>query len=171
MPGRSASRRSARRSAWPAAPPCVGCCGCCPNSASWPRQVSMGAERSPADVVMNDRRRMGKGEEGSGKRVQGRGVRATDLVGCTMTLGLWVCPVKSAVRTLPPFVLFAGRRSLASIPGYWLLIQVDMHLLHLEVFIHAPHAKLAANAALLVAAPRRLYERWLHVIHPHDAGS
>src|SRR5258706_5600030 len=59
----------------------------------------------------------------------------------------------------------------SSIPSDGLFREIDVDLLHVEIFLDAPLAELAADAALLVAAPRRLDVGRLHVIHPHDAGA
>src|SRR5262249_40392713 len=58
-----------------------------------------------------------------------------------------------------------------SIPPDRLLIQVDVDLFGLEIFLDAPGAEFSSEARLLVSAPRRFYERRLHMIHPHDAGA
>src|SRR5918911_2317920 len=57
------------------------------------------------------------------------------------------------------------------IPADRRFTQVDVHLLDVQIFLDAPLAELAADAALLVAAPRRLDVGRLHVVHPHDAGA
>src|SRR5258705_9538143 len=59
----------------------------------------------------------------------------------------------------------------SSIPADGLLREIDIHLFHVEILLDPPLTELAADAALLVAAPWRLDVRWLHVIHPHDAGA
>src|ERR1700733_5897444 len=58
-----------------------------------------------------------------------------------------------------------------SVPSDRLFVQIDMHLLRLEIFLDAPGPELAAEPGLLVAAPRSLDIRWLHVIHPHNSGA
>src|ERR687883_527493 len=57
------------------------------------------------------------------------------------------------------------------IPADRRFTQVDVHLLDVQIFLDAPLAELAADAALLVAAPRRLDVGRLHVVHPHDPGA
>src|SRR5579864_9417426 len=56
-----------------------------------------------------------------------------------------------------------------SVPSDRLFIQIDVHLLRLEIFLNAPGPELAAEARLLVAAPRSLDVRGLNVIHPHNS--
>src|SRR5262245_25659800 len=59
----------------------------------------------------------------------------------------------------------------SSIPTDWLLREIDVDLLHIEILVDAPLAELAAESRLLVAAPRRLDVGRLHVVDPHDAGA
>src|SRR3979490_440294 len=73
---------------------------------------------------------------------------------------------------MPPFPC---RRStswvLLLIPTDGLFREIDVDLLDVEIFLDAPFAELAADAALFVAAPRRLDIGRLHVVHPDDAGA
>src|ERR1041384_367541 len=55
------------------------------------------------------------------------------------------------------------------VPTNGLLRQIDIHLFDVQILLDAPFSELAAEAALLVAAPRRLDVRRLHVIDPDDA--
>src|SRR2546423_5435645 len=55
------------------------------------------------------------------------------------------------------------------VPADGLLVEVDVDLLGLEILLNAPWPKLAAEAGLLIAAPRRLHVGGLHVVHPDDA--
>src|SRR5712691_2272914 len=57
-----------------------------------------------------------------------------------------------------------------SVPADRLLVEVDEHLLGLQVLLDAPVTQLPAEARRLVAAPRGFDEGGLHVIDPHDAG-
>src|SRR5580765_8492076 len=57
----------------------------------------------------------------------------------------------------------------SSVPSDGLLREIDVDLFHVEVFLHAPLAQLASDAALLVTAPGRLDVGGLHVVDPHDA--
>src|ERR1700680_654710 len=68
-----------------------------------------------------------------------------------------------------PKVGFTGHRPLFSVPANGSLVQIDIHLLGLEIFLNSQRPKFAAKARLLVAAPRRFHISRLHVIHPHDA--
>src|SRR3954469_12801860 len=56
------------------------------------------------------------------------------------------------------------------VPADGLFTEIDVDLLDVEIFLDAPLPEFAADAALLVAAPRRLDVGRLHVIHPDDAG-
>jgi len=56
-----------------------------------------------------------------------------------------------------------------SVPSDRLFVQIDVHLLGLEIFLDTPGSKLTAEAGLLVAAPRRLNVRGLHVIYPDNS--
>src|SRR5262249_15567335 len=49
--------------------------------------------------------------------------------------------------------------------------QIDIHLLDVQILVDAPLAELPPDAALFVAAPRRLDVGRLHVVHPDDAGA
>src|SRR5690242_7065740 len=57
-----------------------------------------------------------------------------------------------------------------SVPGDGGFVEVDEDLLGLEVFLHTPGAKLAAETGLFVAAPGRFDVSRLHVIDPENAG-
>src|SRR5258708_5698613 len=57
------------------------------------------------------------------------------------------------------------------VPADWLFAEIDVDLLHVEIFVDAPLSELTPDAALLVAAPRRLDVGRLHVVDPHDAGA
>src|SRR3954463_1853253 len=59
----------------------------------------------------------------------------------------------------------------SSVPADRLFRQIDVDLFDVEIFLDAPFAELAADAALLVAAPRRLDVGRLHVVDPDDAGA
>src|SRR5205809_706060 len=74
-------------------------------------------------------------------------------------------------RSLGPQALLA-RASPSSelIPSDGLLGEINVYLLDVEIFLDAPGAELAADAALFVSAPGRLHVRRLHVVHPDDAG-
>src|SRR6478672_1214818 len=58
----------------------------------------------------------------------------------------------------------------ASVPADRLLVEVDEHLLGLEILLDAPMAKLPAEPRRLVTAPRGFDEGRLHVVDPDDAG-
>src|ERR1700690_4209977 len=58
-----------------------------------------------------------------------------------------------------------------SVPPDGLLIEIDVDLFGLKIFLDAPRAEFAAKAGLLVAAPGRFDVRWLHVIYPYDSGA
>src|SRR5437764_13342194 len=74
---------------------------------------------------------------------------------------------------MPPRVPYHRNTSLraSSIPADRLFRKIDVDLFDVEVFLDAPFPELAADAALLVAAPRRLDVGRLHVVHPDDAGA
>src|ERR1039458_4134314 len=59
--------------------------------------------------------------------------------------------------------------SKVSVPAYRSFVQVDIHLLGLEILFDAPRPEFAAKARLLVTSPRRFYISRLHVVYPHDA--
>src|SRR6267143_3526068 len=59
----------------------------------------------------------------------------------------------------------------ASVPTDRLLRKIDVHLFDVLIFLDAPLAQLAADAALFVPAPGRFDIRGLHVIDPDDAGA
>src|ERR1700733_14796524 len=61
--------------------------------------------------------------------------------------------------------------SACSVPSDGLFVQIDVHLLRLQIFFNAPRTQLAAESGLLVPAPRRLDVRRLHVIHPNNSRS
>src|SRR6185503_19156464 len=101
---------------------------------------------------------------------------------CRAWGGNRTCPRESPRRSSPccrgpcemtPRALCRRSRSslFSSIPADGLLRQIDVHLLHVEILLDAPLAQLAADAALLVAAPGRLDIGRQHVVHPDDAGA
>src|SRR5512135_2214640 len=55
-------------------------------------------------------------------------------------------------------------------PARWLDVEVDADLLHLGVGIVSVRPELAADAGLLVAAPRRFVVRRVIRIDPRDSG-
>src|SRR5436189_323656 len=57
------------------------------------------------------------------------------------------------------------------VPPYRRLIQIDVHLLRLQIFFDSPWPQLTSEAGLLVATPRRFDICWLHVIDPDDPGT
>src|SRR6267143_1532704 len=57
------------------------------------------------------------------------------------------------------------------VPSDRRLVEIDEHLFCLKIFLEAPGTQLAAEAGLLVAAPRRFDVGRLHVIDPYDAGA
>src|SRR5207247_8343812 len=63
------------------------------------------------------------------------------------------------------------RESSLLVPPDGLFGKIDVHLFDVEILLDAPPAQLAADAALLVAAPRRLDVGGLHMVHPDDAGA
>src|ERR1041385_6175617 len=61
------------------------------------------------------------------------------------------------------FLAAVVRHASSLVPADGLFREVDVDLLHVEILLDAPLAELAADAALLVAAPRRLDVGRLHV--------
>src|SRR5882757_9683637 len=55
-----------------------------------------------------------------------------------------------------------------SVPADRSLIQIDINLLRFKIFFNSPWSEFAAEARLLVAAPRRFHVSRLHVVHPHN---
>src|SRR5215467_8743275 len=58
-----------------------------------------------------------------------------------------------------------------SVPADGRLVEIDEHLLGLEIFFEAPGAELAAKAGLFVTTPGRFDISRLHVIDPDDPGA
>src|ERR1043166_5391390 len=58
-----------------------------------------------------------------------------------------------------------------SIPTDRLLVEVDVYLLHMQVFLHTPPPQLSTDSTLLISTPRRLDERRRHLVPPHDSGA
>src|SRR5438093_12392245 len=73
------------------------------------------------------------------------------------------------LSTLRLWTLDSGLSTLK--PPDRLFIQVDVYLFDVQVLLDAPLPQLAAEAALLVAAPRCFDVGRLHVVDPHDAGA
>src|SRR5580700_10346556 len=65
--------------------------------------------------------------------------------------------------------LQSARISNSSVPANGRFIQVDIHLLGLQILLKPPRSQLPAEARLLVPAPRRFHVRGLHVIHPDNS--
>src|SRR6476469_6231789 len=57
----------------------------------------------------------------------------------------------------------------SSVPADRLFRKIDVDLFDVEIFLDAPFAEFATDAALLVAAPRRLDVGRLPVVDPSDA--
>src|SRR5271165_185104 len=57
------------------------------------------------------------------------------------------------------------------VPANGVLIEIDEHLLGLEILLEAPWAQLSAEAGLLIAAPWRFDVSRLHMIHPDNSGA
>src|SRR6516162_5569538 len=55
-----------------------------------------------------------------------------------------------------------------SVPTDRRFVQINEHLLGLQVFLESPRTKFPAEPRLLVPAPRRLDIRRLHVIDPNN---
>src|SRR5882724_6648988 len=58
-----------------------------------------------------------------------------------------------------------------SVPADRLLVQIDVHLLGLEILFESPGTELTSKAGLFVPAPRRFDVSRLHVVDPHDASA
>src|SRR2546430_1627035 len=84
----------------------------------------------------------------------------TGLCSCLRSYSCFLCRL---------FCLFTSYRF--SVPTYRLLIQVDMHLLGLEIFFDTARPKFASEAGLFVSTPWSFDVCGLHMIHPHDPRS
>src|ERR1700758_4132027 len=56
-----------------------------------------------------------------------------------------------------------------SVPPDWLLVEIDVYLLGLEILFDTPRSQLAPETGLLITAPRGFDVSGLHVVDPHDS--
>src|ERR1700722_6893336 len=71
----------------------------------------------------------------------------------------------------PGISVFKRMLDIVSIPSNRRFVQVDMHLLGLEVFVDAVDPQFPTETRLLKATPWRFHIRRLHVIDPYDPGT
>src|ERR1700678_130080 len=71
----------------------------------------------------------------------------------------------------PGISVFSRMLAMVSIPSNRRFIQIDVHLLGLEILVNAMDPQFPAKARLLKPSPRSFHASRLHVIHPHHAGA
>src|ERR1700728_827385 len=71
----------------------------------------------------------------------------------------------------PGISVFKRMLDMVSIPSNRRFVQVDMHLLGLEVFVNAVYPQFPTETRLLEPAPRCFHISRLHMIDPHNPGA